>query len=197
VIPSKVKENNPYRLDETLLRSKLTQGSAPNVEDAWTRFESYLSKQQAIHTRVKNHRRYNGINPAILLRGFIATLIIVPTLLFYNTVNSKLSGAEKKPLVYKERPKMSGSTNKPVIVNDIGQAGANLELPSPLVLTESTPPLGAKETPKAKKALLKPRLQSQISTQAKDSMYHTVNNPPVQETNSGLTEEKEGISKNF
>ncbi len=85
-----------YPIDESVLRSKLLETPSTSMDQAWEKFEVYLSQQKPIFTEAKRNRIYFMIHPKLLLRGFLACLIILPSLLFYRQFNSKIPQAIAK-----------------------------------------------------------------------------------------------------
>jgi len=85
-----------YPIDESVLRSKLLETPSTSMDQAWEKFEVYLSQQKPIFTEAKRNRIYFMIHPKLLLRVFLACLIILPSLLFYRQFNSKIPQAIAK-----------------------------------------------------------------------------------------------------
>ncbi len=85
-----------YPIDEEVLRSKLLHTSSANKEQAWEKFEQYLSQQQPVFPEPKKKHLALMIPPQLLLRGVLACLIILPTLLFYRHFNTSIPAALQK-----------------------------------------------------------------------------------------------------
>lgn len=88
-----------YPIDEQVLKSKLLETSYGNQEQAWEKFELYLAQQKPIFTESKKTRLSLMIPPQLLLRGFLAVLIILPSLLFYRQFNTQIPAALHKAQV--------------------------------------------------------------------------------------------------
>jgi len=105
-----------YPIDESVLRSKLLETTSSSMDKAWEGFEHYLSQQKPIFTESKKTRLSLMISPKLLLRGFLAGLIILPSILFYKQFNAKIPAAIHKvyaPTAAAER-KATAVSNSPV-----------------------------------------------------------------------------------
>jgi hypothetical protein len=129
-----------YPIDENVLRSKLLENSSSNVEQAWEKFELYLSQQKPIFTESKKTRLALMIPPKLLFRGFLACLIILPSLLFYRQFNTQIPAAINKAYassaVSKKEPK---AIQKPIIITDLLNPAQSSELNSQPELLKQNP----------------------------------------------------------
>jgi hypothetical protein len=140
-----------YPVDEQMLRSKLLETQPVDIEQAWEKFELYLSQQKPLFTTVKKNTLNLMIHPTLLFRVFLAGLIVLSSVFFYRQLNSKFSETLEKlhatssaaPLkqIVRESPMpmqehQSRDIEKhAVIASEIGSA--NIALPAP---TEDTAP---------------------------------------------------------
>jgi hypothetical protein len=132
-----------YPIDQNVLRSKLLESTSANMEQAWEKFEGYLAQQKPIFTGSKKTRINLMIQPSILLRGFLAALIILPSLLFYQQFNAKIPAAIEKAY------SSSVSNNKKKTIE--------IQKPVSAVVTQSTTTVAATETtPLAENPVLSP-----------------------------------------
>jgi hypothetical protein len=124
-----------YPVDENVLRSKLLETTANNMDQAWEGFELYLAQQKPIFTESKKTHFALMIPPKLLLRGFLACLIILPSLLFYRQFNAKIPAAIDKAYA----PSKGAGTNDPAVTRssppDAVQKPAVLTEPEPLPQT--------------------------------------------------------------
>lgn len=91
-----MKPGYKYPIDESVLRSKLLETETSNMDQAWEKFESYLTQQKPLFSEEKKTRISLMIPPKIIFRSFMALAILLPSLIFYNQLNTKIPKAINK-----------------------------------------------------------------------------------------------------
>ena len=141
-----------YPIDEQVLRSKLLENSSGNKEQAWEKFELYLSQQKPIFTETKKTRLSLMIPPQLLFRGLLACLIILPSLLFYRQFNTQIPKA-----IDKAYATSASKTENHKAVQKTQPPQHPLVKPETTTSPESQPVLNAKENlPKKRTEHIKP-----------------------------------------
>lgn len=130
-----------YPIDGNVLRSKLLENTSNNMEQAWEGFEHYLAQQKPIFTESKKTRIALMIPQKLFLRGFLACLIILPSLLFYRQFNAKIpaainkayasSAVSKKELREIQKTELAVQVQKPTLSTELNTGAEPLNISVP------------------------------------------------------------------
>ncbi len=82
--------NYNTEIQDELLKVKLLHQNVLGIEQVWQKFETYLANQKTSFKDPHKKRFAFNIPTHFLLKGIFAFIIILPSLIFYNTINAKL-----------------------------------------------------------------------------------------------------------